>query len=158
MANVGAEHPSGSLQSHDIVDAVTSKQGVFDVVVVSPARPVYEGEVKYLSVMARNGSLGIWPRHTDLVAALGIGGLDIHDAAGERVRFAIAGGFLKVGGSRVTILIDKAAAADEIDRPKLEKKLTETKAALQHPKSDEEFAALLNEREWIQAQLALATA
>ena len=157
MANVGAEHPAGSLQTHDILDQVSSKQGVLQVVVVSPARPVYEGEAKHLSVMARNGSIGIWPRHTDLVSALGIGGLEIEDTSGKKIRFAIAGGFLKIGGPRVTILIDKAAAAEEIDRPKLEKELTETQAALQHPKSDEEFSALLEQRSWIQAQLALAS-
>ena len=157
MANVGAEHPAGSLQSHDIVDEVTRKQGVLSVIVVSPARPVFEGDAKHLSVMARSGSLGIWPRHTDLVSALGIGGLTIEGTDGKTTKFAIAGGFLKVGGSRVTILIDKAATADEIDAAKLNQELAETQAALQHPKSDEEFQALLDKRSWIQAQLALAS-
>jgi F-type H+-transporting ATPase subunit epsilon len=157
VVNVGAEHPSGSLQSHDIVDQLASKQRALHVIVVSPARPVYEGDAKHLSVMARNGSIGIWPRHTDLVSALGIGRLEIEDMNGQVVRFAVSGGFLKVGGPRVTILIDRAATANEIDRPKLEKQLAETKAALQHPKSDEDFAALLDKRKWIQAQLALAS-
>jgi len=157
VANVGAEHPTGSLQSHDILEEVTTRQGVLQIVVVSPARPVFEGTAKHLSVMARNGSIGIWPRHTDLVSALGIGGLNITGTDGSTTRFAISGGFLKVGGSRVTILIDKAATADEVDRAALDKELVETNAALQHPKSDEVFAALLDQRAWIQAQLALAS-
>jgi len=157
VATVGAEHPAGSLQSHDIVDQVTREQGVLDVIVVSPARPVFEGRAKHLSVMARNGSIGIWPRHTDLVSALGIGGLTILGTDGSTKRFAISGGFLKVGGPRVTILIDEATTAEEVDRTALDKELAETNAALQHPKSDEEFAALLDQRAWIQAQLALAS-
>jgi len=157
VANMAADHPAGSLQSHDILDEALSKQRLLDVVVVSPARPVYEGRAKHLSVMARNGSIGIWPRHTDLVSALGVGGLTIAAADGSTVRFAIAGGFLKVGGSRVTILIDKAAKAEEIDRPALDKELGETQAALQHPKSDAEFASLLDHRAWIKAQMALGS-
>ena len=73
MVTVGAEHPGGSLQAHDIVDEIASTQGFLEVVVVSPARPIFTGSAKHLSIMAANGSLGIWPRHTDLVAALGVG-------------------------------------------------------------------------------------
>jgi len=157
VANVGAAHPSGSLQSHDILKEVTTQQGVLEVIVVSPARPVYEGSAKHLSVMARNGSIGIWPRHTDLVSALGIGGLAITETDGKMTRFAISGGFLKVGGPRVTILIDKAVTAEEVDRAALDKDLVETNAALQHPKSDEDFATVPDRRAWIQAQLELAS-
>ncbi|MHC4955047.1 MAG: ATP synthase F1 subunit epsilon [Planctomycetota bacterium] len=155
MNEPGAEHPTGSLQSGSIVDEVTREQGFLDVVVVSPARPVFEGRAKHLSVMAKNGSIGIWPRHTDLVSALGIGSLSITGADGATTTFAIAGGFLKVGGPRVTVLIDKAATAAEVDRAAVEKELEETKAALQHPGSDENFQSLLDQRSWLQAQLKL---
>ncbi|MHC4848321.1 MAG: ATP synthase F1 subunit epsilon [Planctomycetota bacterium] len=155
MANPGAEHPSGSLRSHDIVDEVAHAQGYLDVVVVSPARPVYEGRAKHLYVTAKESSLGIWPKHTDLVAALGTGPLRVYGADGSVERFAVSGGFIKVGGPKVTVLIDKAARADEIDRPAVEQELAEVKAALQHPKSDEEFDALRTKRSWCQARLAL---
>ena len=70
-------------------------------------------------------------------------------------RFAVSGGFLKVGGPKVTVLIDKAARPDEIDRSVVEQELTEVNAALQHPKSDEEFDTLQTKRAWCQARLAL---
>ena len=155
MANAAAEHPAGSLQSHDIVGEAVSSQGILEVVVVSPARPIFNGRAKHLSIMAANGSLGIWPRHTDLVAALGVGPLVITLADGSHKKFAISGGFLKVGGTRVTVLIDRAATSDEVDRAATESKLAETNASLQHPKSDEEFETLLTERTWLQTQLNL---
>jgi len=155
VANAAAEHPVGSLQSHDVIDKAIGAQGILEVVVVSPARPIFNGRAKHLSIMAANGSLGIWPRHTDLVAALGVGPMSITLEDGSSKNFAISGGFLKVGGSRVTVLIDRAATADEVDRAATETQLAETNAALQHPKSDEEFQTLLTERSWLQTQLAL---
>jgi len=160
VVTVGAEHPTGSLQSHGVVDQLAHEQGFLQVVVVSPARPIFEGRAKHLSIMARsdsrgNGSLGIWPRHCDLVAALGVGPMNITLADGSVKKFAISGGFLKLGGSQVTVLVDKAATADEVDRAATETALTATKQALQHPKSDEEFEQLQADRTWQQTQLAL---
>ena len=152
----GAEHPSGSLRSHDILDEVSEAQGYLDVVVVSPARPIFEGRAKHLYVTSLQSSLGLWPRHTDLVAALGTGPLRIYKADGSVERFAVSGGFLKVGGPRVTVLVDKAAGPDEIDVAYVNKELEQVKADLRHPKSDEHFAELRTARDWCQARLALA--
>ncbi|MEM8882987.1 MAG: ATP synthase F1 subunit epsilon [Planctomycetota bacterium] len=152
---VGAEHPTGSLRSHDIVDEVTQEQGILDVIVVSPARPVYEGRAKHIYITGKESSLGIWPKHTDIVAALGTGPLRIATIDGNVERFAVSGGFLKVGGSKVTILIDKAVRADEVEQAQVSKELDEVKAKLKSPKSDEEFEALRAKRDWCQAKLAL---
>jgi len=154
--SVGAEHPHDSLRSHDIVDEVNERQGVLEVVVVSPARPVYEGKASHLYVTGKDSSLGIWPKHADIVSALGTGPLRIFEADGTVHRFAISGGFLKVGGSKVTVLIDKATGPDEVDVAAVSKELDEVKQALQHPKSDEEYDALRTQRDWCQARIALA--
>lgn len=154
--SVGAEHPHDSLRSHGVVDEVNERQGVLEVVVVSPARPVYEGKASHLYVTGKESSLGIWPKHTDIVSALGTGPLRIFEANGTVHRFAISGGFLKVGGAKVTVLIDKATRPDEVDVDAVSKELDEVKAALQHPKTDEEFDALRTQRDWCQARLALA--
>ena len=106
-----AEHPTGSLRSHDIVDEVAETQGLLDVVVVSPARPVFEGKASHVYVTGAASSLGIWPKHTDLVSALGTGPLRIFGSDGTVHRFAVSGGFLKVGGPKVTVLIDKPVSA-----------------------------------------------
>jgi F-type H+-transporting ATPase subunit epsilon len=127
----------------------------FHVVVVSPARPLYQGEAQSLSVESLLGRIGILPRHADLVAALGTGPLRIAKAGGGEDRFAVSGGFLRVAKDGVTILVDRAARPAEIDEAAVRKELDETLAGLRHPKSDEEFTELLDRRLWCQTRLAV---
>jgi len=103
-------HPSDSLRAVNPADELATRQPELEVVVVSPARPIYEGTARWVTVRLPDGQLGVWPRHTDLVAALGIGLLRLgHTQTGKEDRFAIWGGFLKVtGGHKVTILVDRA--------------------------------------------------
>lgn len=129
---------------------------MLEIVVVSPARPIYEGEADSIIVESVEGSMGIKPRHADIVAALGAGPL-ILESKNDSARFAVCGGFLKVGKEKVTILVDQAVRADEIDAEAVRKELDEVIADLAHPKSDEEFEALLLKRRWCQARLRLAS-
>jgi len=125
------------------------------IVVVSPARPVFTGEASKFSVEALHGQMGVRPGHADIVAALGIGPLKITTGAGE-VRYAVWGGFLKVGkGGHVTILVDRAEAGPEVDEAAARKELEETNAALRHPKSEEDFRDLLEKRAWCQTRIKL---
>jgi len=129
----------------------------FEVVVVSPARPVYRGEARFVALSAFDGEIGIAPGHADLVGVVGIGPLRIEkgEGGGGADRFAVRGGFLKVGRGKVTVLVDQAVAPDEVDEAAVRRELEETIAALRHPKSDEEFDQLLDRRAWCHARLAL---
>jgi F-type H+-transporting ATPase subunit epsilon len=146
------------------------------VVVVSPARPIYDGDAAWVSAPAWDrvgarprlygddepgrlvvGQLGIWPRHAPLVAALGSGLLRIGLDGGRVASFAVSGGFLKVGDNRVTILVDRAVSEADVNEAEARRDLEETVAELQHPKSDEEFAELLNRRTWSEARIKLAS-
>jgi F-type H+-transporting ATPase subunit epsilon len=149
--------------------------GSLDVVVVSPARQLYEGEAKFVTAPAWDrvggggslygaskerltvGQLGIFPRHAPLVAALGSGLLRIGLTGGQIARFAVSGGFLKVGDNRVTILVDRAVTDTDVNQAEAQRELEETLAELQHPKTDEEFAELLERRTWSEARIKLAT-
>ena len=146
---------AGSLQTPNIADALAHDPGLLQVVVVSPARPIYEGEAKSLVVEAAGGSMGVLPRHADIVAALGAGPLKITRTDGGVDRFAVWGGFLKVGGSKVTILVDRAVRADEVVESEVKQELDETLRSLRHAASDEEFCQLLETRAWCQARLNL---
>jgi len=126
---------------------------MLDVVVVSPARPVWEGRAKSVNVPAAAGQMGIFPRHADLVAALGLGPLRIEREDGGTDFFAVWGGFLKVGGPKVVVLVDRAAKTSEIDQEKVEKELEETRKNLRAPKSDEHFEELLDRRMWCRTRL-----
>jgi len=87
--------------------------------VVTPERPVYEGEVDAVVVPAHDGELGILPRHARLLAALGVGELRATDAGGVR-RYFVAGGFVQVRDNRVMVLCDRAARLEDLDVPAAE--------------------------------------
>ena len=123
-----------------------------DVVVVSPAKPIFEGQADSILIESVEGSMGIKPKHADIVAALGAGPMHIGNE-----KFAVWGGFLKVGNDKVTILVDQAVRADEIDGAAVRKELDETIAELAHPKTDEEFEELLMRRRWCETRLRLAS-
>src|SRR5205807_319670 len=149
------EHPKGALRTGNVADELARGPVHLDVVVVSPARPIFEGPAHWVTVPGVDGQLGIWPRHAAIVAALGSGLLRIGLEGGKVTRFAVRGGFLKVGGSKVTILVDSALAEAGADANEAEAKreLDETLAALRHPKTDEEFAELLDRRAWCESRL-----
>jgi F-type H+-transporting ATPase subunit epsilon len=126
------------------------------VTVVSPARQLYEGAAAWVTAPAVDGQLGIRPKHAALVAALGAGPLRIGLDGGQVARFAVRGGFLKVGDNRVTILVDRAVTESDVNAAEAERELEATKAELQHPETDEEFADLLEARAWSEARIKLA--
>jgi F-type H+-transporting ATPase subunit epsilon len=146
-------HPSGALRTDGIVDALAEAGGPFELVVVSPSRPIYEGPARFISIETAQGSMGIWPKHADIVAALGIGPLRIGLLEGGEHRFAIHGGFLKVTGDKIIVLVDDAVRRRELEEEPVRRELEETIANLQHPRSDEEFGRLLDQRAWCQARL-----
>jgi F-type H+-transporting ATPase subunit epsilon len=136
--------------------APESGSGNLDVVVVSPARPIFQGSASWVTVPAWDGQLGIWPGHAPIVAALGSGLLRIGQEGGKVARFAARGGFLRVGDNRVTVLVDSAVAEADADETEAKKELDETVEDLRHPKSEEEFEELLDRRAWSESRLKLA--
>jgi F-type H+-transporting ATPase subunit epsilon len=155
MAQV--EHPKGALHHGSIADDLAHPPGILDVTVVSPARPVCKVQARFVTVAAWDGQIGIWPGHTMLVAALGTGLLRIGSADGSVRRFAVRGGFLKVGGNKVTILVDSAVAEAESDAAEAKRELDTTLESLRHPKTDEEFTELLDRRQWCESRVRLAS-
>jgi F-type H+-transporting ATPase subunit epsilon len=146
-----------------------------EVTVVSPARQLYNGGARFVTAPAWDrldsgrslygaapkdrltvGQLGILPGHAPLVAALGSGLLRIGLEGGQVARFAVSGGFLKVGDDRVTILVDRAVSENDVNAGQAQRELEETLAELQHPKTDEEFADLLERRAWSETRIKLA--
>jgi F-type H+-transporting ATPase subunit epsilon len=152
------EHPKGSLGHTNIADELAEGQRNLAVVLVSPAGSIYEGAAHWITVPGQNGQLGIWPRHADLVAALGAGPLRIKTADGNVTRFAVRGGFVRVGSNRVTVLVDRAVSPANVNEAEARRELDETLAELQHPRSDAEFAELLERRAWSETRLRMAGA
>ena len=117
--------------------------------VVSPERPLFEGEVDRLVAPGALGELGIYPLHAPLVSKLGSGVLRLHQGADVR-RMAIKGGFVEVKDDDVILLVTHAVVPEDVDRQTVERDLATTIEALQHPESQERFEELLEERRWLE--------
>ena len=132
----------------------------FQVEIVSPERPLFRGAAGSLVAEGHDGELGIGPNHAPLMSLLGTGCVVVTLGGGHegKERFAIRGGFLQVLGKKVTLLVTQAIKAADVDQARAAAGLEKAIADLQHPKNDEEFARLLDERRWFEAQLKIASA
>jgi F-type H+-transporting ATPase subunit epsilon len=89
----------------------------FDLSLVTPDGPAFEGEVEMIIVPGAAGEIGVLARHAPLIATLKAGSTRVYlDRANNVVReFANGAGFFKVEEDRAIALVDDAVPANEID-------------------------------------------
>ncbi len=112
----------------------------FDVSLVTPEGPAFEGECEMLIVPGAAGEIGVLARHAPLVAMLKAGSTRIHVREGEVREFATGPGFFKVEQDRALALVDDAADAQEIDVGRAEWQLEEARAELERVERGESDA------------------
>ena len=113
----------------------------FDLSLVTPEGPAFEGEVEMLIVPGAAGEIGILARHAPLVAVLKAGGTRVHIRRDDEVReFATGPGFFKVEQDRALALVDDAVDAREIDPDRAQKQLEEAEKELEQIESGESEA------------------
>jgi len=104
----------------------------FDVSLVTPDGPVFEGEVEMLIVPGADGEIGVLARHAPLIAMLKAGSTRVHVTRGSEVReFATGPGFFKVEQDRALALVDDAVDAKEIDDARAREQLEAALAELE---------------------------
>jgi F-type H+-transporting ATPase subunit epsilon len=81
---------------------------------VTPYRKVLSLDVDEITAPGSLGELGLLPGHTPLLTTLKIGELS-YKQEGKTSFIAVNWGYLEVAEDRVTILVDTAEKADEID-------------------------------------------
>jgi F-type H+-transporting ATPase subunit epsilon len=86
----------------------------FDLSLVTPDGPAYEGEAEMLIVPGASGEIGVLARHAPLVAMLRAGEIRVK-AGNEWQSFAAGPGYFKVQQDRALVLVDDAVRAEEID-------------------------------------------
>ena len=112
----------------------------FDVSLVTPEGPAYEGNAEMVVVPGAAGEIGVLARHAPLVAMLKAGSTRIHVAEGNVLEFATGPGFFKVEQDRALALVDDAVDAREIDTGRAQQQLEEAKAELQRVEAGESDA------------------
>ena len=127
--------------------------------IVTPERRVLDAEVDSVTVPTASGEAGIMSNHAPFVSVLKPGILS-YTGKGVSDKFAVSGGFVEVNSDTVSVLVDTAETAAEIDvdaakatRDDAEKALA---AAGQAPVEDNQ--AIRDTLDHAQTRLGLAVA
>jgi F-type H+-transporting ATPase subunit epsilon len=113
----------------------------FDVSLVTPDGPVFEGEAEMLIVPGADGEIGVLARHAPLVAMLNAGSTRVHIRRDGDVReFATGPGFFKVEQDRALALVDDAIDTKEIDDQRAREQLETARAELERVERGESDA------------------
>jgi F-type H+-transporting ATPase subunit epsilon len=112
----------------------------FDVAVVTPDGPVFDGPAYMLIVPGAAGEIGVLARHAPLVATLKAGSTRVHIGANEILELATGPGFFKVELDRALALVDDAVNVKEIDDERARAQLEAAKAELEKVEAGESQA------------------
>jgi F-type H+-transporting ATPase subunit epsilon len=115
---------------------------LFDVSLVTPDGPAFEGEVEMLVVPGAAGEIGVLARHAPLIATLKAGSTRVYlDRDAETVQeYATGPGFFKVETDRAIALVDDAVLASEIDEERARRQLEDAQAELERVERGESSA------------------
>ena len=131
----------------------SSNTKTFRLEIVSSERSLFSGDANFVVVPGVDGELGIFPNHTPLLTKIKPGTLKFHakDESKETFLF-VAGGFLEVQPTVVTVLADTVVRGEEIDQARAEELRRNAEEAIS--KAPEDKIALAT----AQAELSYAMA
>jgi F-type H+-transporting ATPase subunit epsilon len=111
---------------------VAEEKRKFDVSLVTPDGPAFEGAAEMIIVPGAAGEIGVLARHAPLIATLKAGSTRVYlDRESQDVReYATGPGFFKVEQDRAIALVDDAVLADEIDDARAQAQLEEAQREL----------------------------
>jgi F-type H+-transporting ATPase subunit epsilon len=109
---------------------------------VTPYKKVLSQEVDEITAPGSLGELGLLPGHTPLLTTLKVGELS-YKQDGKLFHVAVNWGYLEVADDKVTVLVDTAERADEIDLERAKAALARAEEALKTLTQDDvKFAVM----------------
>lgn len=88
--------------------------------VMAPNRIVWNSEAQEIILSTNSGQIGILPNHAPLLTALDIGIMKIR-VNSQWSTMALMGGFAMIENNQLTILVNEAEKASDIDREEAQK-------------------------------------
>ena len=76
-----------------------------NLIVLTPEKEIYQGNVTSVKVPGINGQFEILNNHAPIVAALGTGDVRIIDMTGDKKIFKIKKGFIEVIKNEISLLV-----------------------------------------------------
>ena len=116
---------------------------------VTPERTLFSGTVQELVAPGLLGEFGVLPGHANMLAELTAGRLIFRDEYGEKLMVA-AGGFAEVTGEKVTVLLDEAVFAEDLDATELDREVEALEAKDLQP-DDEGYVDWQSQVQWKRA-------
>ncbi|HIJ63348.1 MAG TPA: F0F1 ATP synthase subunit epsilon [Rhodospirillaceae bacterium] len=103
---------------------------------VSPERLVMSASVEMVVIPGSEGDFGALPRHAPMITAVRPGVIDVYRGGKVSDRIFVAGGFVEVTETRVTVLAEEALAVSDLVAEEVEKRVGAAVEALQEADSD----------------------
>lgn len=108
--------------------------------ILTPEKPLFDGEVDEVLAPSTNGEIGILPKHISLISSLAPGELKIKKGESWD-HFAIMGGFIEVRpDNTVRVLASSAEHAESIDETRAIAAKEKAESLLKEAKDDVKFA------------------
>ena len=124
--------------------------GKLHLEVVTPARVVLQKDVDSVVAPGSEGEFGVLPGHVSFLSGIVPGELR-YIAGSEKESLSVTAGFAEVFKDRVSILVDAAERASEIDAERAKKSMERAKERLSHDRSDKDI-------DFVRAETALRRA
>ena len=119
---------------------MADERKTFDVSLVTPDGPAFEGEAEMIVVPGAAGEIGVLARHAPLIATLKAGETRVYVTRSEIRAFATGPGFFQVQQDRAIALVDDAVLADEIDDARAREQLETAEQELERVERGESSA------------------
>lgn len=121
----------------------------FNLRVLAPDHPYYDGECESLVITTTEGQYGVLANHSNTIIAIVPGTIKITTPSGETMFAAVSNGLLKIEDNQVLALVDSIENPDEIDAARAKRDVEKAKEALLYKQSKQDY---------IQAQASLSRA
>jgi F-type H+-transporting ATPase subunit epsilon len=106
--------------------------------VVTPARVVLEKDVDMVVAPGSEGEFGVLPGHVSFLSGIVPGELR-YTAGSEKEALVVTTGFAEVFKNKVSVLVDAAERAGEIDADRAKRSMERAKERLSHDRSDKDI-------------------
>jgi len=120
---------------------------VLTVEIVTPEKVMYSGKAISVTVNGSKAPFQVLNRHAPIVSTLEIGITKVVDDANNTILFATGSGFTEVHNNKVSILVESAYRADEINVEALTKEIEGIKNKLSQNKNNELLINALKDAE-----------
>ena len=107
-------------------------------IVVTPEATVRDEPADFVALTLYDGEVGVAPGRAPMIGRLGAGEMRIRQGD-QLIRYYVEGGFVEVLGSVISVLTNRAIAAEQLDVPVAEEQL---RTARERPANTSELMAL----------------